>query len=135
MYQISEAAALSGLTVRALRHYDAIGLLQPATRSDAGYRLYGNDDIEACVKSGTGQARPTVCRNDPFGPCCPGQSRRVTNATVLPSGSSKNAIHSVSPAGPNVPSSSLWTACGPWTKRTPLASSSATRASMSSVQR
>ena len=47
MYQISEAAALSGLTVRALRHYDAIGLLQPATRSDAGYRLYGNDDVEA----------------------------------------------------------------------------------------
>ena len=47
MYQVSEAAALSGLTVRALRHYDAIGLLQPATRSDAGYRLYGNDDIKA----------------------------------------------------------------------------------------
>jgi len=47
MYQISEAAALSGLTVRALRHYDAIGLLQPTTRSDAGYRLYGNVDIEA----------------------------------------------------------------------------------------
>lgn len=46
MYQISEAAALSGLTVRALRHYDAIALLQPATRSDAGYRLYGNDDVE-----------------------------------------------------------------------------------------
>ena len=47
MYQISEAAALSGLTVRALRHYDAIGLLQPATRSDAGYRLYGNEDVKA----------------------------------------------------------------------------------------
>ncbi|MXY57546.1 MAG: MerR family transcriptional regulator [Gammaproteobacteria bacterium] len=47
MYQISEAAALSGLTIRALRHYDAIGLLQPVTRSDAGYRFYGNDDVEA----------------------------------------------------------------------------------------
>ena len=47
MYQISEAAALSGLTVRALRHYDAIGLLQPASRSDAGYRLYSDDDVKA----------------------------------------------------------------------------------------
>ena len=47
MYKVSEAAALSGLTVRALHHYDAIGLLQPSTRSDAGYRLYGNDDVRA----------------------------------------------------------------------------------------
>lgn len=45
MYKVSEAAALSGLTVRALHHYDAIGLLQPSTRSDAGYRLYRNDDV------------------------------------------------------------------------------------------
>ena len=46
MYKVSEAAALSGVTVRALHHYDAIGLLQPSTRSDADYRLYGSDDIE-----------------------------------------------------------------------------------------
>lgn len=45
MYQINEASALSGVTVRALRHYDAIGLLS-ATRSDAGYRLYSRDDIQ-----------------------------------------------------------------------------------------
>lgn len=47
MYQVSEAAALSGVTVRALHHYDAIGLLQPSTRSDADYRLYSTDDIGA----------------------------------------------------------------------------------------
>lgn len=47
MYKVSEAAALSGVTVRALHHYDAIGLLQPSSRSDADYRLYGNDDIGA----------------------------------------------------------------------------------------
>ena len=47
MYQVSEAAALSGVTVRALHHYDAIGLLQPSARSDADYRLYGQDDIRA----------------------------------------------------------------------------------------
>ena len=45
MHIVSEAAALSGLTVRALHHYDEIGLLQPSARSDAGYRLYSNDDI------------------------------------------------------------------------------------------
>ena len=47
MYKVGEAAALSGVTVRALPHYDAIGLLRPSTRSDADYRLYGNDDIRA----------------------------------------------------------------------------------------
>ena len=33
--------------MRALHHYDAIGLLRPSTRSGADYRLYGNDDIRA----------------------------------------------------------------------------------------
>ena len=47
MYKVSEAAALSGVTVRALHHYDAIGLLRPSTRSDADYRLYSPDDIRA----------------------------------------------------------------------------------------
>lgn len=47
MYKVSEAAALSGVTVRALHHYDAIGLLRPSARSDADYRLYGQDDIGA----------------------------------------------------------------------------------------
>ena len=46
MHIVSEAAALSGLTVRALHHYDEIGLLQPSAHSDAGYRLYSNDDIQ-----------------------------------------------------------------------------------------
>ena len=47
MYKVSEAAALSGVTVRALHHYDAIGLLRPSTRSNADYRLYGDEDIRA----------------------------------------------------------------------------------------
>ena len=45
MYKGREVAALSGLTVRALHHYDAIDLLQPPTRSDAGYRLYSSDEV------------------------------------------------------------------------------------------
>jgi DNA-binding transcriptional MerR regulator len=44
-YQVKEVAGLSGLTVRALHHYDAIGLLEPSARSAAGYRLYSDDDL------------------------------------------------------------------------------------------
>lgn len=43
---VGEVARRSGLTVRALHHYDAIGLVQPSGRSEAGYRLYNAHDIE-----------------------------------------------------------------------------------------
>ncbi|HET6432168.1 MerR family transcriptional regulator [Dyella sp.] len=43
---VGELAKRSGLTVRTLHHYDAIGLLSPSSRSGAGYRLYGQADIE-----------------------------------------------------------------------------------------
>jgi DNA-binding transcriptional MerR regulator len=42
---VSEVAALTGITVRTLHHYDDIGLLRPADRSDAGYRLYEDQDL------------------------------------------------------------------------------------------
>lgn len=38
-------AALTGVTVRALHHYDRIGLLRPQ-RSASGYRIYGNRELE-----------------------------------------------------------------------------------------
>lgn len=38
--RIGEAAARAGISVRTLRHYDAIGLLSPSTVTVAGYRLY-----------------------------------------------------------------------------------------------
>ena len=44
-YLVSEVARLSGVTVRALHHYDAIGLLAPNARSEAGYRVYDEDDM------------------------------------------------------------------------------------------
>ncbi|MBR4289644.1 MAG: MerR family transcriptional regulator [Oscillospiraceae bacterium] len=40
MKTVKEVAALSGVSVRTLHHYDAIGLLHPARVTDAGYRLY-----------------------------------------------------------------------------------------------
>lgn len=43
---VGELAKRSGLTVRTLHHYDAIGLLVPSLRSAAGYRLYDRANIE-----------------------------------------------------------------------------------------
>lgn len=43
--KIGELAKRSGLTVRTLHHYDAIGLLSPSGRSEGGYRLYSYDDV------------------------------------------------------------------------------------------
>lgn len=42
---VKKVAALTGLTVRALHHYDHLGLLRPAGTSAAGYRLYDEDDL------------------------------------------------------------------------------------------
>jgi MerR family transcriptional regulator, thiopeptide resistance regulator len=43
---VSEVAERAHVTVRTLHHYDEIGLLVPAERSDAGYRLYSESDLE-----------------------------------------------------------------------------------------
>ena len=45
-HRIGELAEASGLSVRALRHYEEIGLLVPAQRSEAGHRLYGTGEVE-----------------------------------------------------------------------------------------
>ena len=43
---VGEVAAMAGVTVRTLHHYDRIGLLSPSGRSSAGYRLYAPDDLD-----------------------------------------------------------------------------------------
>ncbi len=45
LLKVGELATRCGLTVRTLHHYDAIGLLKPSARSDAGYRLYNREDV------------------------------------------------------------------------------------------
>ena len=45
-YSVGEVAGFAGVTVRTLHHYDAIGLLSPRGRSAAGYRRYGECDLE-----------------------------------------------------------------------------------------
>ena len=44
-YTIGEAAERSGFTASALRYYEGIGLVQPATRTGAGYRLYDDEAL------------------------------------------------------------------------------------------
>lgn len=45
-WKIGELAAETGLTVRTLHHWDELGLLTPSERTGAGYRLYGEADVE-----------------------------------------------------------------------------------------
>src|SRR6185295_10972626 len=45
VFRIQEFAKLAGVTVRALHHYDRVGLLTPTARSGAGYRLYRKSDL------------------------------------------------------------------------------------------
>ncbi len=46
MRTVKEVSRLTGVSIRALHHYDAIGLLKPARVTDAGYRLYDEIALE-----------------------------------------------------------------------------------------
>lgn len=46
LLRIHQVAAETGLTARAIRYYEEIGLLEPAARSEGAYRLYDADDLE-----------------------------------------------------------------------------------------
>lgn len=45
MKTVKAVSKIAGISVRTLQYYDHIGLLSPATRSEAGYRLYSDDDM------------------------------------------------------------------------------------------
>ena len=44
-YPIGEAAQRSGFSASALRYYEGIGLVEPATRTDSGYRMYDDQAL------------------------------------------------------------------------------------------
>lgn len=44
-WRIGELANRTGVTVRTLHHYDEIGLLRPAMRTESGYRQYAEADV------------------------------------------------------------------------------------------
>lgn len=45
MVKVGEAARLTGLHVRTVHYYEQRGLLEPAGRTESGYRLYGLEEI------------------------------------------------------------------------------------------
>lgn len=45
-YSIRELSNLAGVSARTLRYYDEIGLLKPLDVSEAGYRYYGEKEVE-----------------------------------------------------------------------------------------
>lgn len=44
--QIGEVAEAVGLSIRTIRHYDEVGVVQPSGRSAGGFRLYTGADVE-----------------------------------------------------------------------------------------
>ncbi len=44
--QIGEVAAQTNLSLRTIRHYEEIGLVEPSGRSQGGFRLYVDADVE-----------------------------------------------------------------------------------------
>ncbi len=45
LWKVGPLAARTGLTVRALHHYDALGLCRPSLRTAGGHRLYTAEDV------------------------------------------------------------------------------------------
>lgn len=45
MLTVKEVSSLTGVSVRTLHYYDAIGLLKPTKVTEAGYRLYGGAEL------------------------------------------------------------------------------------------
>jgi MerR family transcriptional regulator, thiopeptide resistance regulator len=43
--KVGDLAKQTRASVRTLHYYDEIGLLSPSHRTEAGYRLYSEDDI------------------------------------------------------------------------------------------
>jgi DNA-binding transcriptional MerR regulator len=45
LYRVGEVAARTGVSIRTLHHYDDIELLRPSGHTEAGYRLYSDEDL------------------------------------------------------------------------------------------
>jgi DNA-binding transcriptional MerR regulator len=45
VYTIKKLADLAGVSIRTLHYYDEVGLLKPQSRSESGYRYYGEEAV------------------------------------------------------------------------------------------
>ncbi|BDH55288.1 MerR family transcriptional regulator [Tsukamurella sp. PLM1] len=46
LLQIGQVAEATGLSLKTIRHYDEVGLVEPSERSPGGFRLYTSADVE-----------------------------------------------------------------------------------------
>ena len=46
MMTVNEVSKLTGVSIRTLQYYDAIGLLKPIQYTESGYRLYDDTSLE-----------------------------------------------------------------------------------------
>lgn len=54
--QIGEVAERTGLSLRTIRYYGEVGLAEPSARSQGGFRLYTEDDVQRLLL--LGQMKP-----------------------------------------------------------------------------
>ena len=50
MMKIGEVAEATGLSLRSIRHYDDVGLVPPSGRSEGGFRLYTEADVQRLLR-------------------------------------------------------------------------------------
>jgi DNA-binding transcriptional MerR regulator len=46
LMQIGEVATRTGLSLRTIRYYEEVGLVEPSARSQGGFRLYTSTDVQ-----------------------------------------------------------------------------------------